>query len=73
MAHPCIMKVGYHCGRRPPGNVGTVWYRESVQNLTWELPAPRIVAFEHAEQTRDRDAPPGSGDTGSGEAAPWNA
>jgi hypothetical protein len=52
--------------RRPPGNVGTVWYRESGQNLTWELPAPRIVAFEHAEQTRDRDAPPGGGDTGSG-------
>ena len=26
--------------------------------MTWELPAPRIVAFEHAEQTRERDAPP---------------
>jgi hypothetical protein len=66
MAHPCIMKVGYHRGGFAAGQRRTVWYCESAQNLTWELSAPRIVAFEHAEQTRDRDASPGGGDTGSG-------
>src|SRR5262249_16811750 len=47
--------------RRAPGNVGFVWYRESAPKLTWELPGPRIVAIEHAEQSRDQDAPVGAG------------
>src|SRR5262245_66522447 len=36
---------------------GPYWYRESDDKLTGELPVPRIVAFEHAEQSRDADAP----------------
>ena len=55
--------------RRMPGNVGPLWYRESANNLTWELSAPRLVAIEHAEQSRANEAPPGAGDTtGGGEA-----
>jgi len=48
-------------GRRALGHVEVVWYRESATKLTWELPGPRIVAFEHAEQSRDQDAPAGAG------------
>jgi len=36
---------------------GPYWYRESADKLTGELPVPRIVASEHAEQSRDADAP----------------
>jgi hypothetical protein len=50
--------IGWTCAERP-ANVGTDWYRESALNLTWELSVPRIVAPEHAEQTRDDEAPPG--------------
>src|SRR6266545_8158234 len=52
--------------RRAPGDVGTLWYRESAINQTRELPAPCIVALEHAEQRRDEVAPPGTGDTSPG-------
>ena len=55
--------------RQLPGNVGPLWYCESANNLPWELSAPRIVALEHAEQSRANEAPPGAGDTtGGGEA-----
>jgi len=49
-------------GRRRPEHVADVWYRESGPKLTWELPGPRIVAIEHAEQSRDQDAPADAGD-----------
>jgi len=32
---------------------------ESAVSLTWELSAPRIVAFEHAEQSRERGSSSG--------------
>jgi hypothetical protein len=47
--------------RRALGHVELVWYRESATKLTWELSGPRIVAVEHAEQSRDQDAPGGAG------------
>ncbi len=47
--------------RRALGHVEVVWYRESATKLTRELPGPRIVAVEHAEQSRDQDAPAGAG------------
>jgi hypothetical protein len=59
MAQACIMKVGYDRTHWPCGNVGAVLYGESAQNFDVRVPAPRILAREHAEQIRDRDAPPG--------------
>jgi hypothetical protein len=47
--------------RRVPADVEKQWYRESVDKQTRELPVPRIVAFEHAEQSRGKDAPAGAG------------
>jgi len=47
--------------RRALGHVELVWYRESATKLMWELPGPRIVAVEHAEHSRDQDAPAGAG------------
>src|SRR2546425_2277803 len=44
-----------------PGHVDDVWYLESAPKLTRELPGPRIVAIEHAEQSREQDAPAGAG------------
>src|SRR5262245_48696809 len=55
------MKVGYHLRAPTSGHVAKVWYRESASKLTWELPGPRIVALEHAEQSRDQAAPAGGG------------
>ena len=55
------MKIGYHVRAPTPGHVDGVWYHESGPKLTWELPGPHIVAFEHAEQSRDYDAPAGAG------------
>src|SRR5262245_21777438 len=51
-AHPCIMKMGYARWRSPLGQrrVALV-LGKSVVSLTWELSAPRIVAFAHAEQS----------------------
>jgi hypothetical protein len=39
-------------GDRGSGSVALSWYDESAMSLTRELSAPRIVAFEHAEQSR---------------------
>ena len=45
-----MMKMRYH-GAQPydPGyglaDVGTLWYCESANSLTWELQEPRIVAL----------------------------
>ena len=58
--------------RRPPGNVGLVWYRESEPKLTRELPGPRIVAFEHAEQSRDEERSYGRRRTIAAEVTPWS-
>src|SRR5256885_13992338 len=55
------MKIGYHPRAPTPGHVDDVWYLESAPKLTRELPGPRIVAIEHAEQSRERDAPAGAG------------
>lgn len=42
---PCTMKMRYADTHRGPVNVGDAWYCESAMSLTWELPAPRIVAL----------------------------
>src|SRR4029450_956681 len=47
------MKIGYHpwlprLGQRR----GSLVTGEAAKSLTWELSVPRIVAFEHAEQSR---------------------
>src|SRR5437879_8825957 len=55
------MKIGYHPRAPTPGHVDDVWYLESAPKLTRELPGPRIVAIEHAEQSREQDAPAGAG------------
>ena len=55
------MKIGYHPHCAEPGHVDGVWYLEAEPKLTWELPGPRIVAIEHAEQSREQDAPAGAG------------
>jgi hypothetical protein len=55
------MRIGYHPRASTPGHVEGVWYRESEPKLTWEPPGPRIVALEHAEQSREQDAPAGAG------------
>src|SRR5215831_2183107 len=47
-------------GRRAPGTVEPMWYRESAKNLTWELSVPRIVALEHASKFGTTNAPPGA-------------
>src|SRR5436309_4957262 len=38
---------------RALGDVDPLWYCESAVKRTRELPEPRTVAFEHAEQSRD--------------------
>src|SRR2546428_5237054 len=43
------------------GDVDPLWYCESAVKPTREPPEPRIVAFEHAEQSRDEDAPASAG------------
>src|SRR2546428_7665675 len=43
------------------GDVDPRWYCESAVKPTREPPDPRIVAFEHAEQSRDEDAPASAG------------
>src|SRR5438132_308698 len=63
------MKIGYHPRAPTPGHVDDVWYLESAPKLTWELPGPRIVAIEHAEQSREQDAPAGAGALRRGGAA----
>src|SRR5215470_18042025 len=55
------MKISYHLHAPTPGHVDDVWYRESEPKVTRELPGPRIVAIEHAEQSREQDAPAGAG------------
>src|SRR5437899_6568627 len=55
------MKISYHPRAPTPEHVDDVWYHESEPKLTWELPGPRIVAIEHAEQRREQDAPAGAG------------
>ncbi len=52
LAHPCIMKIGYHAPAAARATSMLLGTGESVVSLTWELSAPRIVAFEHAEQSR---------------------
>ena len=66
MAHPRIMKIGYHRG------APAAWQRRYslVPRVRPEFDVgasgtPHCCP-EHAEQTRDRDAPPGGGDIGSG-------
>ena len=63
------MKIGYHSSAPTSGYVDDVWYRESGPTLTWELPGPRIVAIEHAEQSREQDASAGAGAYRRGGAA----
>src|SRR5207245_8573896 len=64
LAHPRSMKIGYHAPAAARATSGCLGTAESVMSLTWELSAPRIVAFEHAEQSRaQREAPPGRGHT----------
>src|SRR5260370_21438532 len=46
------MKMGYHAPAAARATSRCLGTRESVMSLTWELSAPRIVAFEHAEQSR---------------------
>src|SRR5436853_2266817 len=55
------MNIGYDPRAPTPGHVDDVWYLESAPKLTRELPGPRIVAIEHAEQSREQDAPAGAG------------
>src|SRR5262245_53955242 len=63
------MKVGYHLRAPTSRQVADIWYRESEPKLTWELPGPRIVALEHAEQSRDQAAPADAGAYRRGGAA----
>src|SRR2546422_4073712 len=63
------MKISYHPRAPTPEHVDEVWYHESAPKLTWELPGPRIVAIEHAEQSREQDAPAGAGALRRGGAA----
>ena len=63
------MKISYHPRAPTPEHVDGVWYHESEPKLTWELPGPRIVAIEHAEQSREQDAPAGAGALRRGGAA----
>src|SRR6266704_6560984 len=46
------MKIDYHSGAAARATSRVLGTAESVKSLTWELSVPRIVAFEHAEQTR---------------------
>jgi len=48
------MKMGYHAPAAARATSCCLGTGESVMSLTWELSAPRIVAFEHAEQSRVR-------------------
>ncbi len=47
LAHPRNMKMGYHAPAAARATSRCLGTRESVMSLTWELSAPRIVAFEH--------------------------
>jgi hypothetical protein len=57
-AHPCIVKIGYH--RRALAAWRYILVPGVRPEFDVEVSGTRIVAFEHAEQTRDRDAPPGA-------------
>ncbi len=54
LAHPRNMKMGYHAPAAARATSRCLGTGESVMSLTWELSAPRLVAFEHAEQSRVR-------------------
>ena len=41
----CTMKMRYADAHSGPVHVGDAWYCESAMSLTWELPAPRLVAL----------------------------
>src|SRR5207237_6451847 len=47
--------------RRGPDNVEPEWYEESDENVTWEHPAPRIVASSTASKLVITIAPAGPG------------
>ena len=71
--HPRIMKVGYDGAAPSAANVeGNFWHPESVQKLTWERPAPRIGAYEPAEQNRDGAKLLRPTATPVAEGAPWS-
>jgi hypothetical protein len=53
LAHPCMMKIGYHApGRGSASADDTLIQASSPKVWPWELSGPRIVAFQHAEQSR---------------------
>src|SRR3989449_8049802 len=52
LAHPRSMKISYHSPAAARATSRCLGTSASVMSLTWELSAPRIVAFEHAEQSR---------------------
>jgi hypothetical protein len=54
---PAPHEKPYDIGARALGDVAPFWYCESAVKPTREPPEPRTVAFEHAEQSRDEDAP----------------
>ena len=45
MRSPCTITMRYADTHRGPVNVGDAWDCESAMSLTWELPAPRLVAL----------------------------
>src|SRR5713101_6340484 len=64
LAHPRSMKIGYHTRAAARATSYCLGTTESVMSLTWELSAPRIVAFKHAEQSRVQESSlPGRGHT----------
>lgn len=42
---PCPMKMRYGDAHGGPVNVGDAWDCASAMRVTWELPAPRLVAL----------------------------
>src|SRR5258708_22869775 len=52
LAHPRSMKISYHSSAAARATSRCLGTSASVMSLTWELSVPRIVAFEHAEQSR---------------------
>lgn len=58
---PALHEKPYDVLARALGDVDPLWYCESAVKPTREPPEPRIVAFEHAEQSRDQDAPASAG------------
>lgn len=49
---PCSMKIGYPLRAPRARTRRTALVPEAAHKLTWGLPASRVVAFEHAEQSR---------------------